>query len=86
MGKHIDQAARDALIADVKNGVRVADAAKNHGIHARTAYAVLRRSADNTGTSAIEVAKLRRENAELKETIGMFALEKKRAEKNRGGA
>lgn len=47
-----------------------------------TTYGILRRQADNTGTSALEIAKLRRENQELKEIIGLFALEKKRAEKN----
>jgi len=30
------------------------------------------------------VAKLRRENQELKEIIGLFTLQKKRAEKNTG--
>jgi hypothetical protein len=37
---------------------------------------------DNTGTSSLEIAKLRKENQDLKEIIGWFALEKKRAEKN----
>jgi hypothetical protein len=45
-------------------------------------YAWLRAQADNTGTSNLEIAKLRKENQELKEIVGMFALDKKRAEKN----
>jgi len=40
------------------------------------------KDAAETGTSALEMARLRRENQELKEIIGLFALEKKRAEKN----
>jgi len=46
----------------------------------------MREQADNTGTSSLEVAKLRRENQELKEIIGLFALQKKRAEKNTKGS
>ncbi len=86
MGKHIDQATQDNLLADIKNGIKVADASTKHGVHVKTVYALLRRQADNTGTSPLEIAKLRRENAELKEIIGMLTLEKKRGEKNRGHA
>jgi phosphotransferase system HPr-like phosphotransfer protein len=86
MGKHIDQATQALLLADIKNGMKVVEAAAKHGVHVKTAYALLRRNADNTGTSALEIAKLRRENAELKEIIGLLTLEKKRGEKNRGGS
>lgn len=82
MGKHIDNEKQAQFVADVKGGVPVKDAAEKAGIHIKTAYAILRRQADNSGTSALEIAKLRRENQELKELIGLFALEKKRAEKN----
>lgn len=79
MGKHIDNSTHEQFIIDVKSGMKVNDAAVKHGIHIKTAYAILRRQADNTGTSVLEIAKLRRENQELKEIIGLFALEKKRA-------
>ena len=47
----------------------------------------IRSQAGNTGTSALQVARLRRrENAELKEIVGLFALEKKRAEENQRGS
>ena len=82
MGKHIDNSTKDQFIADVKGGMKVPEAATKHSIHVTTAYAILKRQADNSGTSALEIAKLRRENQELKEIIGLFALEKKRAEKN----
>ena len=82
MGKHIDNSTQTLFISDVKSGMKVPEAAAKHGIHPTTAYGILRRQADNTGTSALEIAKLRRENQELKEIIGLFALDKKRAEKN----
>lgn len=85
MGKHIDNSIQTQFISDVKGGMPVKDAAAKAGIHIKTAYGILRRHADNTGTSALEVAKLRKENQELKEIIGWFALDKKRAEKNGRG-
>lgn len=84
MGKHIDSTTQGQLLSDIKNGMKVVEASAKHGVHVKTAYALLRRNADNTGTSALEIAKLRRENVELKEIIGLLTLEKKRGEKNRG--
>jgi len=85
MAKHIDAALRQQVLAEIKNGTKVAEAAARHGVTSNSIYAWIKVQADNTGTSALEVARLRRENAELKEIIGMFALEKKRAEKNKKG-
>jgi len=84
MARHIDSAAKQAALADIKNGMKVAEASKKHGVTDNTIYAWLKRQADNTGTSSLEVAKLRKENTELKELIGLLTLEKKRAEKNTG--
>lgn len=86
MSKHHDQTLKDEVLAVIKNGTTVADACSQHHLSTKTVYAWLRAQADNTGTSNLEVAKLRRENQELKEIIGMFALDKKRAEKNTKGA
>lgn len=82
MAKHIDPGVKQAVLADIKNGMKVSEAAQTHGVTDNTIYAWLKMQADNTGTSSLEVAKLRRENQELKEIIGLFALQKKRAEKN----
>lgn len=86
MHKPIDQVTKDAILADIKNGMRVMEAATKYGLSDKTVYGWMRVQADNTGTSSLEVAKLRKENQDLKEIIGMFALEKKRAEKNHKGA
>ena len=82
MSKHHDQAFKDEVLVAVKNGTKVSELCSQHNLSAKTVYAWLRAQADNTGTSSLEVARLRRENQELKEIIGMFALDKKRAEKN----
>ena len=82
MAKHIDPTVKQATLEDVKNGMKVSEAATKHAVTTNTIYAWMKAQADNTGTSSLEVAKLRRENRELKELVGLFALEKKRVEKN----
>ncbi len=84
MGKHHDQAVKEQVLAAIKNGESVASVSTSKGISTKTIYAWLRGQADNTGTSSLEIAKLRRENQELKEIIGWFTLKEKRAEKNPG--
>lgn len=82
MARYIKQAKKDEVLLAVKNGLAVTEAATQYEVSAKAIYVWLKAQADNTGTSSLEVARLRRENQELKEIIGMFALEKKRAEKN----
>lgn len=84
MQQSINKETKAAILAEIKNGTKVVEAAAAHGVSDKTVYAWLRTQADNTGTSNLEIAKLRRENQELKEIIGMFTLQKKRAEKNTG--
>lgn len=86
MGKYVSDENKQAVLEDIKNGMKVSDAVIKHNLNSKSIYRWMREQADNTGTSSLEVAKLRRENQELKEIIGLFALEKKRAEKNRQGA
>lgn len=86
MGKHITQTTKDTILGEIKDGLPVKEAAIKHTVSTKAIYRWLREQADNTGTSSLEVARLRRENQELKEIIGAFALAKKRAEKNTRGA
>jgi transposase-like protein len=82
MAKHIDSASKEAILSEIKNGVAVSEVCAKFGVGRNAVYRWIQQQADNTGTSSLEVAKLRRENQELKEIIGAFALDKKRAEKN----
>jgi transposase-like protein len=86
MKQPIDQATKEAILQEIKDGLRVVEAAVKFNVSDKTIYHWMKLQADNTGTSALEVARLRRENTELKEIIGMFALDKKRAEKNTKGS
>ena len=84
MGKHVDASAKQQALVDIKNGLAVKEVAAKYQVTETSIYTWLRQQADNTGTSALELAKLRKENTELKELIGLLTLEKKRAEKNTG--
>lgn len=86
MGKYVSEETKSVVLEDIKNGMKVSDAVIKYGVVGKSIYRWMRLQADNTGTSSLEVAKLRRENQELKEIIGLFALEKKRAEKNKQAA
>lgn len=86
MAKHIDPTVKQTALEDIKNGMKVSEASLKHGVTTNAIYLWLRAQADNTGTSSLEMAKLRRENMELKELVGLFALQKKRAEKNTKGS
>lgn len=82
MSKPHDPAIKQTVLEAIKNGRAVSEVCQENNVSSKTVYAWLRKQADNTGTSNLELAKLRRENQELKEIIGMFALDKKRAGKN----
>lgn len=84
MGKHHDAATKEQILAAIKSGESVASVSATHSVSTQTIYAWLKGQTDNTGASSLEVAKLRRENAELKEIIGWFTLKEKRGEKNPG--
>ena len=85
MAKHIDPTLKEEILRAIKDGMKISEAVTKYGVSNNSLYNWLKVQADNTGTSVLEIAKLRKENQELKEIIGMFALDKKRAEKNRHG-
>lgn len=83
MGKHIPQEQKDEILSAIKNGLSVADASAQFSVSSKAIYRWLGKQTDNTGTSALEVSRLKRENHDLKEIIGSLTLEKRRGEKNR---
>ncbi len=86
MGKYVSETVKAEVLADIKNGMKVSESSVKYGVTDKSIYRWMRIQADNTGTSSLEVAKLRRENQELKEIVGLFALQKRRAEKNTRGS
>jgi transposase-like protein len=65
---------KDEVLAKIKQGTTVMDLSKQYGVHFKTIYGWLRNTALGS-VSTIEHSKLQRENAALKEIIGMLSLE-----------
>lgn len=65
---------KDEILSKVKIGNPVMDLSKQYGVHFKTIYGWLRTTAVGS-VSTIEHSKLQRENAALKEIIGMLSLE-----------
>lgn len=74
---------REQILSRVKNeGVSVADAAKDHGVNPTTIYEWLKDGAES-GASALEVAKLKRENLELRLLVADMVLKLSEAQKKK---
>lgn len=86
MAKHVDQALKAQILSEIKNGTKVIEASAKHGISTHTIYAWTKAAAERGGGGILEMARLRRENDELKMLVGLLTLEKRRGEKNRRGA
>lgn len=82
MGKNISQTIKDEVIQGIKNGLTVSEASSQYSVSTKAVYRWLKNQVNNTGTSALEISRLRKENQELKEIVGLLTLEKKRGEKN----
>ena len=82
MAKPTDQDLKNRIIEKLKiEGLTVTQAEAEFGVPRNTIYGWLRKKA--TGDpSLLELAKLRRENKELKEIIGTLALDSERRKKN----
>lgn len=65
---------KDEILTKVKSGTPVMELSKQYGVHFKTIYNWLRGKAVG-GISTLEHSKLQRENAALKEIIGMLSLE-----------
>lgn len=82
MAKRIDKELKNRIIEKLKSeGLSVRQASSEFGISTNTLYGWLDRTAGGD-PSALEVAKLRRENNELKQLIGGLTLNMERGKKN----
>ena len=82
MTNRIDDGLKGRIIDKLKSeGLSVAEASREFGLSRNTIYGWLHRSTGGD-PSALEVAKLRRENNELKQIIGALTLDTERRKKN----
>lgn len=72
---------KDQIIDRIKNqGISITQAAEEHGINNRTIYGWLSKKTDGC-PSILEVAKLKKENRELKELVGEITLNLSKSQK-----
>lgn len=82
MFKAIPKSTKEEILGKVKNGETVTSLANQYGISPKTIYGWLRWAA-TPKISWMEMARLKRENDELKRIIGLITLELERGKKNR---
>lgn len=83
MHKQIPKQTKEEILEKVKNGEKVVDLASQYGISGKTIYNWLRVQV-KPDISLMEWNKLKRENEDLKQIIGLVTLELERSKKNRG--
>ena len=76
----ISKEVKEEVIVKVKDGISVAQLAKDYGISDRTIYTWLKKKAINN-ISVLEYNRLKKENRELKEIVGILTLEVEKLKK-----
>ena len=82
MHKQIPKQTKEEILEKVKNGEKVMELANQYGISAKTIYNWLRIQV-KPDMSLMEWNKLKRENQDLKQIIGLITLELERSKKNK---
>lgn len=82
MFKQIPKQTKEEILLKIKSGEKVMNLASQYGISCKTIYAWLRIQI-KPDITLMEWNKLKRENAELKQIIGLVTLELERGKKNR---
>ena len=82
MKKRIPKATKEEILAKIKNGEKAMDLAAQYGISDKTIYNWLRVQV-KPDISLMEWNKLKRENEDLKQIIGLITLELERSKKNK---
>lgn len=71
---------KDEILSKVKAGAKVADISKQYGVSEQTIYAWLKKKALGT-VSVLEYNRLKNENYQLKQIIGVLTLELEKTKK-----
>jgi len=82
MFKRVPIETKQEVMDKVKNGMSIADAAKQYAISTKTIYTWLSNQV-RPEISILEYNRLKRENEELKRIVGIVTLELERGKKNR---
>lgn len=81
MFKRVPAETKQEILTKVKNGMSVAETAKQYAVSTKTIYTWFAHETKHP-VSILEYNRLKRENEELKRIIGMVTLELERGKKN----
>lgn len=76
----ISQEVKAEIIVKVKSGAKVAELSKQYGVSDVTIYSWLKQKVEGT-VSLLEHGKLKKENEQLKQIIGVLTLELEKTKK-----
>jgi len=71
---------KNEIIAKVKSGTKVVELSKQYGVSEQTIYSWLKQKVEG-GVSVLEHSKLKKENEQLKQIIGVLTLELEKTKK-----
>jgi transposase-like protein len=82
MAKRYPQEVREEVLKKIRNGQKVSDVAKLHGISDMTIRTWLERDTTSTAAETLEISRLKRENESLLRIIGQLTYQADVREKN----
>lgn len=86
MNKAISRETKEQILARVREGKEtVVEISRQHGVKVNTVYNWISRDVNGSGSPLLELAKLKKENASLKQIIGNLVFQQERGKKNRHG-
>ena len=71
------------MVQKLESGAKVSELSEEYGIKRTTIYSWLGRTTDGKRSEALELGKLRRENAALQQLVGQLVYEQEFRKKNR---
>lgn len=78
----ISKDVKEQVLARVREGKEtVVEIAKQHGLKVNTVYNWISRNINGLGSPLLELAKVKKENARLKQIIGNLVLQQERGKK-----
>jgi transposase-like protein len=82
MAKRYPKEIKEEVLKKIREGQRVSEVAKAHGINDMTIRTWLERDTESTAAETLEISRLRRENEALLKIIGQLTYRAELREKN----
>lgn len=83
MAKRYSKEVKEEVLGKIRNGQRVSEVAKVHGISEMTIRSWLERDTDVGAAQILEMSRLRRENEALLRLVGQLTYESELQKKNK---